>query len=334
MPDRVTHPPFELATFVADDVVPADANAWEDGRLHLDLGALAEAVMDGGLASVEIEVVRPGDQVRIANVLDAVLPDVKADEPGSTFPGALGALAPCGHGRTNRVEGVSVLSVCDWLAAGYTTDEGFPDSLVDMDGPGASLTRWGSTTNVVVRCVPAEGAPLGDVDRAVRRASLRVARDIAATTVDREPDGVETFSAPAPDVDPGLPAVCGILQIASEGPLTDTFLYGRAVGGIDPDPARSARTAGRRVDERRVRLAGRPQRHRVVPGLVPGPDAPRGTRSSGCGSPDSSSRSATWIARSRSSDPRCCPRDSLAGWEPMGRSARRSRPATPIPTRC
>jgi glycine reductase len=234
MPDRVTPPPFELATFVADDVVPAEANAWEGGRLHLDLGALGEAVMDGGLASVEIEVVRPGDPVRIANVLDAVLPDVKADEPGRTFPGALGALAPGGHGRTNRVEGVSVLSVCDWLAAGYTTDEGFPDSLVDMDGPGASLTRWGSTTNVVVRCVPAEGAPLGDVDRAVRRASLRVARDIAATTVDREPDGVETFPAPAPDVDPGLPAVCGILQIASEGPLTDTFLYGRAVGGIDP----------------------------------------------------------------------------------------------------
>jgi glycine reductase len=28
--------------------------------------------------------------------------------------------------------------------------------------------------------------------------------------------------------------VCGILQVASEGPLTDTFLYGRAVGGIDP----------------------------------------------------------------------------------------------------
>jgi glycine reductase len=45
---------------------------------------------------------------------------------------------------------------------------------------------------------------------------------------------VETFSAPALDVDPGLPAVCGILQVASEGPLTDTFLYGRAVGGIDP----------------------------------------------------------------------------------------------------
>lgn len=236
MPDRVTLPPFELATYVADDVDAADddVNAWEDGRLHLGLGSFAGAVVDGALASVQIEVVRPGDPVRIANVLDVVLPDVKAGGPERTFPGALGALAPAGHGRTNRVAGLSVLSVCDWLAAGYVTEEEFPDSVVDMDGPGASLTRWGSTTNVVVRCVPADGAPLGDVDRAVRRASLRVARDIAATTFDREPDAVHTFSAPTPDVDPGLPAVCGVLQVASEGPLTDTFLYGLAVGGIDP----------------------------------------------------------------------------------------------------
>ena len=178
--------------------------------------------------------VRPGDAVRVANVLDAVLPDVKAAGPERTFPGVLGTLAPSGHGRTNRVGGLSVLSVCDWLAAGYTIDDEFPDSLVDMAGPGAAITRWGSMINVVVRCVPAEGASIGDVDRAVRRASLRIARDIAAATLDREPDSVETFSAPALDVDPGLPAVCGILQVASEGPLTDTFLYGRAVGGIDP----------------------------------------------------------------------------------------------------
>ncbi len=234
MPDRVTLPPFELATYVANDVVEDSPTRWDAGRLHLDGAALVSSAADPALAEIHLHVVRPGDAVRVANVLDAVLPDVKATDPERTFPGALGALALSGHGRTNRVAGLGVLSVCDWLAAGYTTEEEFPDSLVDMDGPGAPLTRWGSTTNVVVRCVPAEGAPVGDVDRAVRRASLRVARDIAATTIDREPDAVETFSAPAPDVDPALPAVCGILQVASEGPLTDTFLYGRQVGGIDP----------------------------------------------------------------------------------------------------
>jgi sarcosine reductase len=233
MSDRVMPPTLELATFVADDVVPGDANAWEDGRLHLDLDPFAGAVVDPALASVQIEIVRPGDPVRIANVLDAVLPDVKADEPGQTFPGALGGLALAGRGRTNRLDGVGVLSVCDWLAAAYTQPEEFPDSLVDMAGPGAEMTKWGRMVNVVVRCEPVPGAPLGDVDRAVRRASLGVARELAVATIGREASRVEAIGRRA-DVDPDLPAICAILQVASEGPLTDTFLYGRAVGGIDP----------------------------------------------------------------------------------------------------
>jgi glycine reductase complex component B subunit alpha and beta len=234
MPDRITLPPFELATYTANDVLEGSPSRWDAGRLHIDVAALGSSAADPALAEIHLDVVRPGDAVRVANVLDAVLPDVKVADRGMTFPGALGTLTPSGHGRTNRVGGLSVLSVCDWLAAGYSTEDEFPDSLVDMDGPGAGITRWGSTIDVVVRCVPAEGAPIGDVDRAVRRASLRIARDIAATTIDREPDSVESFDAPAADTDAGLPGVCVILQVASEGPLTDTFLYGRAVGGIDP----------------------------------------------------------------------------------------------------
>ena len=233
MPARMTLP-LELATFVVDDVVEADANAWADGRLHLDPGSFAGAVAEPALAAVQIEVVRPGDPVRIANVLDAVLPDVKADDPERTFPGALGGLALAGRGRTNRMEGVGVLSVCDWLASGYTGPEEFPDALVDMAGPGAEMTRWGRMVNVVVRCVPARGAPLGDVDRAVRRASLRVARDLSAITIGGDASRIERIERPRPDVDPRLPAIGAILQVASEGPLTDTFLYGHEVGGIVP----------------------------------------------------------------------------------------------------
>ena len=234
MPDRVTPPSLALATFVADDVVVADANTWKDGRLTLDLGSLMSSVVDPALASVQIEVVRPGDQVRIANVLDAVLPDVKVDEPERTFPGALGGLALAGRGRTNRIEGIGVLSVCDWLAAGYTQPEDLPDSLIDMGGPGAEMTRWGRTVNVVVRSVPVPGGPLRDVDRAVRRASLRVARELAVTTIGTEASRIETIERPRTHVDRDLPAICAILQVASEGPLTDTFLYGHEVGGIVP----------------------------------------------------------------------------------------------------
>ena len=79
----------------------------------------------------------------IANVLDAVLPDVKADEPEQTFPGALGRLVLAGRGRTNRMEGVGVLSVCDWLAAGYTNRRSSRTRSSTWPGPGREMTRVG-----------------------------------------------------------------------------------------------------------------------------------------------------------------------------------------------
>jgi glycine reductase complex component B subunit alpha and beta len=231
--DGPVDPPFELASFEPTEVVVDGATGWDRGRLSIEALSLAGAP-EPALDHVGIEIVRPGDPVRIANVLDAVLPDAKADDPATTFPGALGPLVLAGRGRTHRLGGVAVLSVCDWHAAGYTSSDELPDAIVDMAGPGVDVTAWGSTTNVVVRCVPAAGAPLADADRAVRRTALRVARDLAVTTIGAEPDDVRTVTRPLRPADPDLPAVCAIVQVASEGPLTDTFLYGEAVGGIVP----------------------------------------------------------------------------------------------------
>jgi glycine reductase complex component B subunit alpha and beta len=227
-------PGFQLARYDVDEVVESDASRWIDGRLELDLAGLKEAVagVSGALDDVSLRVVRPGDPVRVANVLDAVVPDVRADGAADTFPGALGGLSPAGRGRTNRLGGVHVLSVCDWLRAGYTTAEEFPDGLVDMAGPAQDLTAFGTTVDLVADCRPREGVPVGDVDRAVRRVSLTLARELAAATLGHEETRRDAFAAPP--ADPDLPGVVLVLQVASEGPLVDTFLYGEAVGGIVP----------------------------------------------------------------------------------------------------
>src|SRR6476620_9325163 len=101
MPDRLTLPPFELATFVVNDVVEGSPSRWDAGRLHLDRAALVSSASDPALAEIHLEVVRPGDSVRVANVLDAVLPDVKAADPERTFPGAFGALVRGWYCREN-----------------------------------------------------------------------------------------------------------------------------------------------------------------------------------------------------------------------------------------
>lgn len=227
--------PLELARFDVTEVVEGSAASWSDASLTLCLRDLAEAAKEGlpALADLDVRVVRPGDSVRIAHVLDAIIPDVKASAPEVTFPGALGRLALAGRGRTNRLAGIGVLSVCDWAAAGLASPQTFPDAFVDMAGPGRPMTAWGDRPELVVTCTPKPGVPVADVDRSIRMAALRVARDAAQATINRPPSAIDALDL-AERVDADLPVLAVILQVASEGPLLDTFLYGGPVGGIVP----------------------------------------------------------------------------------------------------
>jgi glycine reductase len=224
---------LEIATFAVDEVVEGTQTGRDGTTLVVSPSQLAVGAGSPALAEATVEVVRPGDSVRITNVLDVVLPDVRADDPAATFPGSLGTLGPAGSGIVHRLDGVAVLSVCDWHAAGYVAPDDFPDCLVDMDGPGASLAAWGGTTNFVVRFIPAAGAPVSDVDRAIRRATLGIARELASTTFGAEPDSSVRYATTGPAAN-DLPSIVAILQVASEGPLTDTFFYGHPLAGLVP----------------------------------------------------------------------------------------------------
>ena len=229
-------PSLELAAFAVRDIVAGTRTAWRDGVLTVDVAGLQEAIAgEPGLLGATVHLVHPGEPVRVLNVLDAVEPAVKADEPGTSFPGALGALAVAGAGRTHRLDGAAVLATAD-LHGTYdvTALDVYPDgdSFVDMAGPGADLTHWSATHNVVVSFACDPGAPPAEADASIRRATLRVARDLAAATLAAPPDHVELLDLPAASGD--LPRVCVILQVASEGPLVDTYLYGRPLHGLVP----------------------------------------------------------------------------------------------------
>jgi glycine reductase complex component B subunit alpha and beta len=237
--------PLEVAWFRPSAVHAGASTGWRGSELSLDTGSIESSVAaEPGIAAVDVDVVRPGESVRLLNVLDAVEPSVKPEAPDTTFPGALGRLSVAGRGRTHRLDGVAVLPVADLRGDGYAEAGELPDSVVDMAGPGAPLCAWASTTNVVVRFEPEAGAPLGDVDRSIRRATLRIARELGETTLGTaapEPDDVERLVPPANmSGSPELPSVCVILQVGAEGLLADTFLYGASMEGIVPtllDPA-------------------------------------------------------------------------------------------------
>ena len=212
---------LEIATFAVDEVVEGTQTGWSDRRLTVSLPQLAVGVGEPALAEATVEVVRPGDPVRISNVLDVVLPDVLVDDA-----------------RLHRLDGVAVVTVCDWVAAGYPEAMELPASLIDMAGPGSDRSPWGGTVNVVIRCVPAPGASITDVDSAIHRIAFHVGRELAGATSGHEPNEIATYGG-APSTDTSLPGVALILQVASEGPLVDTFWDGRPLGVFGPRVVRA-----------------------------------------------------------------------------------------------
>jgi glycine reductase len=213
---------LELADFTVEGF-PLEEAA---GRLTFD---------DPRLASVEVTVVRPGEPVRLTHVLDAVEPRVKADDPDSTFPGALGRLRAAGEGRTHRIAGAALLACADFPAVERPLHE--EEGLVDMAGPAADLTPFARTHNVVLTFRPAPGVGNEDFDAAIRRAKLRAARDLAALTLGRSPDRLEVLQhAPGGRRGADLPAVALLLQLSSLGPLYEIYLYGATLEGFRPSP--------------------------------------------------------------------------------------------------
>lgn len=202
---------WELASF-GPELLRVDA-----GRIQ----ALAE--QEAALAGVDAEVVKPGEPVRITHVLDAVEPRVRPDGR-SAFPTEEHA----GEGRTNRLDGVAVLSCLDFPGEERPLHE--QEAIVDLAGPGAALTPFPALTNVVLAFQPAESVGHVALDTAARRVTLAVAELLAEPTLEAEPSSVERFALyPAANAE-SLPAVAALIQLSDLGQLYYQYVYGVPAG--------------------------------------------------------------------------------------------------------
>jgi sarcosine reductase len=189
--------------------------AWELATFSADLLREPES-----LEGVEIEIVQPGERVRVTHVLDAVEPRIRPDGRPA-FP----TEGKAGEGRTNRLDGVVVLSCLDFAGEERPLHE--QESIVDLAGPGAAFTPFAQETCVVLTFQPGR-AGNEDAETAARRTALRVAEELARPTLDAEPVGLERFEAGS--ADPGLPAVAALLQLSDLGPLYYQYVYGTPAG--------------------------------------------------------------------------------------------------------
>ena len=217
---------LDIGSFEVHDVQAGSETAFADGRLTIDIAELERRLADeANFASISVEIVRPGDSVRIINAIDAVEPRIKVDPAGTDFSGLLTVPRLAGVGTTHALKGVSVVETALPVPGEPVY---WREAIFDMAGTGAKYSPFSDLINVVVSCEPTgallessgrptnlfEGTPEAvEYNKSVRLAGLKAATYLAETTLGQTPDRVDTFDlAPLPGSD--LPAVVYLYQLA------------------------------------------------------------------------------------------------------------------------
>ena len=207
---------LEIRTYPVRAVVLGDRTAYADGVLTVDAAAAREVVLaEGGFADAAVHLARPGDSTRIVHVLDVAEPRVKLAGTSADYPGFLGPQATAGDGIVHRLGGVAIVETGPAVGDEPTW---WREALIDMSGPGADLTAFGQTHNLVLTVEPGPEQTWQQFNVAVRRAGLRLGAWLAETTRDVAPPETRVYELGAPD--PVLPRVVYVYVMYSP------YLYG------------------------------------------------------------------------------------------------------------
>lgn len=167
-------------------IVLADHNAMCNGILTLDTAEMLDMIASPIFASVALEVTHPGESCRISRAGDVIQPMIKLDCEEATFPGMIGDLRPVGCGRTRKLRGAAVVETYDMFLP--------RNHFIDMSGPCASYTPFSQTVNLVILAKPIEGADKFAYGEALKRASLLLAKKLAAATLGVAADDIQVFT--------------------------------------------------------------------------------------------------------------------------------------------
>lgn len=207
----------------------------QNGSLLIDKKALNDYILslDSRIIELELEIVKPGEEVRIMPVKDVLEPRVKVEGEGCMFPGFNpGEETIVGSGRTHALKGVAVVTT------GHVV--GFQEGIIDMTGPGAQYTPFSKTMNLVLRVEVSEHCKKNQYqhEALLRNVGLSVTRWVGELGRNVKPDEVKTFETlPLPQqlqAYPELPKVGYVYMLQSQGLLHDTYYYGVDVKTIVP----------------------------------------------------------------------------------------------------
>ena len=226
---------LELADFPVKDVKFGKRTGYNSGVLDIDKEEMATLVMqDSRVTYFDLDVTFPGEKTRVANVRHVTEPRVKISGPGCVFPGVMGPVETVGEGRTHRMSGVTIFSSVarrSTIPSGTSAQDA---SIMDMWGPGAEITPFGSTINIVQVLKLQDNLSEWDAHAATQLAACRVATRLAEATKDMNPETVEVFELS--EVDPSLPRVVYIMSFCTvrTAPHSSVGYYGLSVRDSQP----------------------------------------------------------------------------------------------------
>ncbi|MFW5961893.1 MAG: glycine/sarcosine/betaine reductase component B subunit, partial [bacterium] len=136
---------LELAQITINDIQFADQTKVSDSTLYINRKELLKVIgQDSRIIDINLEIVHPGDKVRIIPVKDVIEPRVKIEGPGDVFPGFIGGEEMVGSGLTKVLKGAAVVTTGEIV--------GFQEGIIDMSGPGAEYSPFSKLHNLVVDC--------------------------------------------------------------------------------------------------------------------------------------------------------------------------------------
>ncbi len=206
---------LEMVDFPVKYVRFGNKTSYHNGNLDINKEELVNLILeDKKVASADIDVAFPGEKTRIVKVRDAVEPRIKVSGPGCVFPGILGPVVTVGEGKTHRMSGVTVMPSAEYNPIVVSGTEAEQQGIVEMWGPGAPFSPFGSTINIVLMFTLIDGVTELEAHNAIQLAEFKVARRLAETTIDNNPADVEVFELSK--ADPSLPSVVYFLTCLTE----------------------------------------------------------------------------------------------------------------------
>ncbi len=214
---------LELGKILINDVRFSDKTEVLDNVLYINKKEMLEAIgIDENIKSIDIDIAKPGERVRITPVKDVIEPRVKVSENGGIFPGIISKVDTVGRGRTHALSGCAVVTTGKIV--------GFQEGIIDMSGIGAKYCPFSNLNNVVVIAEPIDGLKQHDHEKAVRMIGFKAATYLGEAARNIQPDEIKVYET-KPLLEsvkeyPNLPKVGYVYMLQTQGLLHDTYVYG------------------------------------------------------------------------------------------------------------